>query len=468
MFGTGKNSATRGAVFQKHGAVPCFLISDRRQFPCNFLFNYGNVQRCGDGKPLNDYNVALRTLFASAGGIVTRRGANENDRVLHTALSQNDEAPPPSGVQYLGIVIANVRHSRLLTPFYVCIPRTCGDTSVPCLRALPRRDVTNEHAILEKARHNPHKGRRCLSEQVMSDQRRQESITPKQATNAVPLRQNRLQHYSLKMPSSITPKQATNAVPLRQNRLQHYSLKRPSVSLRASNEQPTTARVNHAQTSHKRCPSATKQTTALQPEKAVGVSPSNQSRPNKPQTLSLAAEEANKPIALSGHTQDYEQIEKLQEHAVANQDQGPFLQPRAATQENGYAHATGNATLFGLCVLLYSVTQAADHQWYVDHSLVTTGVSRATEQAHTSNKAIASPIYCHTPEQGCRVLWNSAGMKGRVKTGDPRENPPTCCIVRHVSHMRKSGSDHAGNRARITKVGDTLSNRYTTAAPARL
>ncbi|KAJ8886143.1 hypothetical protein PR048_012352 [Dryococelus australis] len=30
------------------------------------------------------------------------------------------------------------------------------------------------------------------------------------------------------------------------------------------------------------------------------------------------------------------------------------------------------------------------------------------------------------------------------RTGDPRENPPTSCIVRHDSHMQKSGSDPAG------------------------
>ncbi|KAJ8877890.1 hypothetical protein PR048_022349 [Dryococelus australis] len=31
-----------------------------------------------------------------------------------------------------------------------------------------------------------------------------------------------------------------------------------------------------------------------------------------------------------------------------------------------------------------------------------------------------------------------------VEMGDPRENPPTCGIVRHDSHLRKSRSDPAG------------------------
>ncbi|KAJ8880610.1 hypothetical protein PR048_017080 [Dryococelus australis] len=40
------------------------------------------------------------------------------------------------------------------------------------------------------------------------------------------------------------------------------------------------------------------------------------------------------------------------------------------------------------------------------------------------------------------------------ETGDLRENPPTSGIVRHDSHMRKSGSDPAGNRTRFVYVGE--------------
>ncbi|KAJ8881867.1 hypothetical protein PR048_018353 [Dryococelus australis] len=39
--------------------------------------------------------------------------------------------------------------------------------------------------------------------------------------------------------------------------------------------------------------------------------------------------------------------------------------------------------------------------------------------------------------------WSSARMKGLGETGDTRENLPTNDIVRHDSHMRKSGSDPA-------------------------
>ncbi|KAJ8870039.1 hypothetical protein PR048_029050 [Dryococelus australis] len=42
-------------------------------------------------------------------------------------------------------------------------------------------------------------------------------------------------------------------------------------------------------------------------------------------------------------------------------------------------------------------------------------------------------------------IWNSAGMKRRGETGDPRENPLTSGIVQHDSHMPKSGSDPAGD-----------------------
>ncbi|KAJ8873746.1 hypothetical protein PR048_024580 [Dryococelus australis] len=54
--------------------------------------------------------------------------------------------------------------------------------------------------------------------------------------------------------------------------------------------------------------------------------------------------------------------------------------------------------------------------------------------------------------------WNEVSMEQRRntwagETGDPGENPPTSGIVRHDSHMRKSGSDFAGKRTRYTYVG---------------
>ncbi|KAJ8872582.1 hypothetical protein PR048_026188 [Dryococelus australis] len=41
-------------------------------------------------------------------------------------------------------------------------------------------------------------------------------------------------------------------------------------------------------------------------------------------------------------------------------------------------------------------------------------------------------------------VWNSAG-----ETGNSRENSPTSGIVRHDPHVRKSGSNPAGNRTRF-------------------
>ncbi|KAJ8897293.1 hypothetical protein PR048_002639 [Dryococelus australis] len=50
----------------------------------------------------------------------------------------------------------------------------------------------------------------------------------------------------------------------------------------------------------------------------------------------------------------------------------------------------------------------------------------------------------------------SARMKGWGKTGDPGENPQISGIVRHDSHMRKSGSGPAENRARFAWEGGEL------------
>ncbi|KAJ8898265.1 hypothetical protein PR048_003625 [Dryococelus australis] len=49
--------------------------------------------------------------------------------------------------------------------------------------------------------------------------------------------------------------------------------------------------------------------------------------------------------------------------------------------------------------------------------------------------------------------------------GDPRKNPPASGIVRHGSHMQKSGGDPTGNLTRFALVGGELSLSCTTAAP---
>ncbi|KAJ8889117.1 hypothetical protein PR048_008611 [Dryococelus australis] len=54
-------------------------------------------------------------------------------------------------------------------------------------------------------------------------------------------------------------------------------------------------------------------------------------------------------------------------------------------------------------------------------------------------------------------------LKGAGETGDTRENPPTSDIVRHDSHMRKSG-----NRTRFTWVGGEQTNHYITADPVAI
>ncbi|KAJ8888447.1 hypothetical protein PR048_007937 [Dryococelus australis] len=51
-------------------------------------------------------------------------------------------------------------------------------------------------------------------------------------------------------------------------------------------------------------------------------------------------------------------------------------------------------------------------------------------------------------EHGC-----STGKLRARETEDPRENPPTNGIVRHDSHMRKSGSVPAENETRFAQVG---------------
>ncbi|KAJ8869790.1 hypothetical protein PR048_028798 [Dryococelus australis] len=58
-------------------------------------------------------------------------------------------------------------------------------------------------------------------------------------------------------------------------------------------------------------------------------------------------------------------------------------------------------------------------------------------------------------------VWSDARMRGPEEMGDPCENPPINGIVRSDSHVRKSGSDPAGNRTRFAMVWQA-SNLTTT------
>ncbi|KAJ8884338.1 hypothetical protein PR048_016195 [Dryococelus australis] len=60
------------------------------------------------------------------------------------------------------------------------------------------------------------------------------------------------------------------------------------------------------------------------------------------------------------------------------------------------------------------------------------------------------------PEDPNKPFDRLVGMKRARETGDPLENPPTSGIVRHDSHMRKSGSDPTGIRTRLALPGEVL------------
>ncbi|KAJ8896133.1 hypothetical protein PR048_001476 [Dryococelus australis] len=66
-----------------------------------------------------------------------------------------------------------------------------------------------------------------------------------------------------------------------------------------------------------------------------------------------------------------------------------------------------------------------------------------------------------------RVIEVCSGsrMNGRGETVDPRGNPPASGIVLHVSHVRKSESGPAGDRARFTLVGGEQANRSANTTP---
>ncbi|KAJ8874552.1 hypothetical protein PR048_025415 [Dryococelus australis] len=72
----------------------------------------------------------------------------------------------------------------------------------------------------------------------------------------------------------------------------------------------------------------------------------------------------------------------------------------------------------------------------------------------------------HTLQPRYRSLFRArTGTKGRGKTGDLRENPPTSAIVRHDSHLRESGSDPAGDRTRFALEEGERANRSAPTAP---
>ncbi|KAJ8870497.1 hypothetical protein PR048_029520, partial [Dryococelus australis] len=54
------------------------------------------------------------------------------------------------------------------------------------------------------------------------------------------------------------------------------------------------------------------------------------------------------------------------------------------------------------------------------------------------------------------------------KMGGPRENPPTSAILRHESHVQKSGSGPAENRARFALVAGEWSDHFSTATPSMM
>ncbi|KAJ8883202.1 hypothetical protein PR048_015042 [Dryococelus australis] len=94
-----------------------------------------------------------------------------------------------------------------------------------------------------------------------------------------------------------------------------------------------------------------------------------------------------------------------------------------------------------------------------------TFADRRTDSSNCVKIANCGPRYLGVPnievwrvdEGEARRVWSSAGMKRRGGGGH-RENPPTSDIVRHNSHMRKSGSDPTGNRTR--KMHDDVLREY--------
>ncbi|KAJ8887417.1 hypothetical protein PR048_013632 [Dryococelus australis] len=64
-----------------------------------------------------------------------------------------------------------------------------------------------------------------------------------------------------------------------------------------------------------------------------------------------------------------------------------------------------------------------------------------------------------------RLLWSGTGMPeagGGGGAGDPQLNLLTSSILRHYSHLRKTGSGPTGNRTQFALVGDKKTNHFTT------
>ncbi|KAJ8885609.1 hypothetical protein PR048_011807 [Dryococelus australis] len=95
-------------------------------------------------------------------------------------------------------------------------------------------------------------------------------------------------------------------------------------------------------------------------------------------------------------------------------------------------------------------------------------VGRLPEQFREHKELKDRPRFEHNsfaPEQ--YALWSSAGMEKAGEMVDPRENPPTNGIVRHDSHVRKSGCKNTRSPSPIeymTRFTDVLINFATGSA----
>ncbi|KAJ8897408.1 hypothetical protein PR048_002754 [Dryococelus australis] len=92
--------------------------------------------------------------------------------------------------------------------------------------------------------------------------------------------------------------------------------------------------------------------------------------------------------------------------------------------------------------------QAAQVAFGPFRKLSTRFVLRRTEEADIEKQEYgedSSGIFFFNRKLAKRLVWICTGMKGQEKREIPRENQPTSSTAHHDSHMRKSGSDSAGN-----------------------
>ncbi|KAJ8867492.1 hypothetical protein PR048_031294 [Dryococelus australis] len=80
------------------------------------------------------------------------------------------------------------------------------------------------------------------------------------------------------------------------------------------------------------------------------------------------------------------------------------------------------------------------------------------------NHTVAS-VTTHLAVWHSLLLFLASLLLAESRPEHPRENPLTSSFVRHDSHMRKSGSDHAVHRTRFALVGGEQSNHYTIGTP---